>query len=167
MSIDFWEDYQRHFNDYRIIRYLSTAVPWPYPENAAFDFIKNVLSPEQGTERFSYGIFLKEQPNELIGCIDLWRTPKPENRGFWLAHRHWSKGYMTQACGAINRLAFEELDFDCLYFSNAVENAASSRIKQKTGAVLVRLTEANFVDSNFRLAELWKLTRSQWKSFSN
>ena len=167
LSLEYSEDYQKHFDDYRIIRYLSTDVPWPYPKNAAYEFIKNIILPDQGIGRFTYGIFLEEQSNELIGCIDLWRIPKPENRGFWLAHKHWSKGYMTQACGAINRLAFEELDFDCLYFSNAVGNKASSKIKQKTGAELLGLMDANFIDPTFGSAELWMLTKSQWQSFSN
>ena len=84
--------YQKNFNDYEIIRYLATNVPWPYPENGVEDFYFNILLPKQGNEYWHWGIFLKEFPKETIGGIDLWRNSKVDNRGFWLARNHWGKG---------------------------------------------------------------------------
>ena len=33
MRLKYSEDYQKHFDDYQVIRYLSTDVPRPYPQN--------------------------------------------------------------------------------------------------------------------------------------
>lgn len=163
LIIDYAEDYARHFIDYRVIRYLSDAVPWPYPKHGIKDFIQNIIVPQQGTERFCYGLFLKTNSQILIGCIDLWREPKPENRGFWLGYDYWGNGYMTEACREINRLAFEDLGFNILYFSNAVDNQRSSRIKQKTGARFLKRIPASFVDPNMTQAELWELCKLDWE----
>lgn len=76
--------YQQNFADYEVIRHLAAAVPWPYPDNDAAYFIENIIIPNQGKERWIWGLFLKSVPNEIIGGVDLWRKGHPENRGFWL-----------------------------------------------------------------------------------
>lgn len=162
MQLDYLGDYIRHFVDYRVIRFLSKNVPWPYPEDGVRHFLEEQIIPTQGSERFCFGIFLKVNPEELIGCIDLWRAPQPENRGFWLGFDFWGHGYMTEACEEMNRLAFEELNFERLYFSNAVGNSRSSRIKRKTGAKFLEIIPAQFVDPVFNQAELWILKREDW-----
>lgn len=154
--------YKKHFVDYEVIRYLSSLVPWPYPEHGVHDFIKNVIIPNQGQGRWVWGIFLKDEPQELIGCIDLWKEGKPEHRGFWLAKKHWSKGIMTEAMPPILNYAFESLGFEEMIFANAVGNMASRRIKEKTGCEFIKITKARYVDPKFTEQELWRLTREQW-----
>ncbi|MCE3012320.1 MAG: GNAT family N-acetyltransferase, partial [Proteobacteria bacterium] len=70
--------YQKYFVDYEVVRYLSSAVPWPYPENGVEYFLENLVLPRQGIDRWCYGIYLQTNPSELIGCVDLWREPIPE-----------------------------------------------------------------------------------------
>ena len=74
--------YQRNFSDYEVIRYLSHLVPWPYPEDGVYGFLKDIILPPQGKDRWTWAIFLKEEPEEVIGVVDLWREGRPENRGF-------------------------------------------------------------------------------------
>lgn len=76
--------WQKHFADYEVIRNLSAHVPWPYPDDGALMFMRNIIFPNQGIDKWVWGIFLKTKPDELIGCVDLWRHGKPEHRGFWL-----------------------------------------------------------------------------------
>lgn len=109
-----------------------------------------------------WGLFLKESPNELIGVIDLWRNGRPENRGFWLAKKHWGKGLMTEAVSPITDYAFRELNFDKIIFANAIGNLASKRIKEKSGAKLIRISDAKFVDPQFTKQEIWELTKTEW-----
>ena len=151
--------YQRHFVDYEVIRYLSSAVPWPYPEDGVQYFLENLILPRQGIDRWCFGIFLRTQPLELIGCVDLWREPRPENRGFWLGRKFWGQGYMTEAVAPITDYAFKELGFEVLYFSNALGNTASRRVKEKSGATLLGLRPASFVSAEFSEAELWELKK--------
>lgn len=155
--------WQRNFNDYEVIRYLSAAVPWPYPENGVEDFLKKVILPIQGNDRWLWGLFLKTNPNEMIGGVDLWRQGRPEHRGFWLARKLWGQGLMTEAVAPIVEYAFTELGFEKLIFSNALGNLRSRRIKEKTGAQFLEVRPARFVDPQFTSHELWQLTKEDWQ----
>lgn len=157
--------YEKNFVDYEVIRHLSSAVPWPYPKGGVEDFIKKVILPNQGKNRWVWGVFLKQNPNELIGAIDLWREGKPENRGFWLAKKLWGQGVMTEAVEPVINYAFSELGFKKLVFANAVGNTASRKVKEKTGARLIEVRPAKFVDPTYTEHEIWELTQQDWFAF--
>lgn len=157
--------YQKHFVDYEIISPLSSMVPWPYPENGAEDFIRSQILPRQGIDKWVWGIFLKENPDELIGVVDLWREGRPENRGFWLGRAFWGKGYMTEAVTPVMDYAFEHLGFQRLVFANAVGNERSRRVKEKTGARLLYTAPASFVDPAYTEHEVWELNKEDWRNY--
>lgn len=154
--------YTKHFVDYEVIRKLSRTAPWPYPENGVQEYLSHVILPQQGTTRWTWGIFLQSQPKELIGCVDLWKPGTPEHRGFWLGKKYWNKGIMTEAVYPVIDLAFGSLGFENLIFSNALGNTASRKIKEKTGCELVEIGPAKFVDTKYTQQEIWKLTRENW-----
>ncbi len=159
--------YQRHFNDYEVISQLASVVPWPYPDKGAEDFIRTFILPQQGRDRWFWGIFLKDNPGEMIGGVDLWRNGSPENRGFWLARKFWGKGLMTEAVEPVMDYAFADLGFDKLIFSNALGNTKSRRIKEKTGARLIGARPAKFVSQDYTEAETWELTKVEWAHFKS
>jgi len=165
ITIDDLSSYQQNFSDYEIIRYLATNVPWPYPKNGVHEFYYKVLLSKQGQNYWHWGIFLKDSPLETIGGVDLWRESSVDNRGFWLARKHWGKGYMTEVANRINEHAFNELGFDVLYFGNAVTNIGSRRIKEKTGAAFIGTRPFKFVDPNVTETENWILTKEKWLQF--
>jgi len=154
--------YQNYFSDYEVIRHLSAFVPWPYPDNGVESFLNSSIFPDQGKSQWLWGIFEKNNPNTLIGCVHLWREGKPEHRGFWLGKPFWGKGYMTEAVFPIMDFAFHKLGFEKLIFANAVGNERSRRIKEKTGAKLIRIEPAKFVDPNLKEHEIWELNKTQW-----
>ncbi len=154
--------YTKHFVDYEVIQYLSHLVPWPYPENGVEQHLKNTVLPNQGKDRWAWGIFLKDHPEELIGTVDLWRAGKPEHRGFWLGKQFWGNGYMTEAVAPITAYAFNALGFKKLVFANAVGNIGSRRVKEKWGCTRMGETPAQFVDPKFTTQELWELTKENW-----
>lgn len=156
--------YKKHFVDYEVIRNLSGAVPWPYPENGVESFLEDVILPHQGVDRWTWGIFLKSNPVEMIGGVDLWREGRPEHRGFWLGRQFWNKGYMTEAMYPIIDYAFHKLGFNALIFANAVGNIASRRIKEKTGCELIDLRPGSFVNPAFTEQEIWRLTPEAWEN---
>ncbi|SHG32631.1 GNAT family N-acetyltransferase [Pedobacter caeni] len=157
--------YTKYFVDYDVVRYLSDEVPWPYPENGVKDHLEKVVLPQQGDGHWVWGIFLKEQPDELIGTVDLRREGKPEHRGFWLGKPFWGKGIMTEANVSVLDYAFGALGFERLLFANAVGNIGSRRIKEKTGAQLIGIREAGFVDPLLKECEVWELTPENWLKF--
>ena len=101
ISLNDISSYTKHFVDYEVIRHLSSAVPWPYPENGVEDHIKNELLPFQGKRKWTWGIFMKNEPNQLIGCVELYKVGIPEHRGFWLGKKFWDKGIMTEAVNPV------------------------------------------------------------------
>jgi ribosomal-protein-alanine N-acetyltransferase len=163
ISLDYIESYKKYFIDYEVIRYLSGAVPWPFPEDGIESFLNSEVFPNLGKTRWDWGIFLKDNPTELIGVVDLWSNGNPENRGFWLGKQHWGNGYMTEACQVVNDFAFNEQGFEKLVFANAVGNERSRRVKEKNGAKLLYVEAADFVDPQFTEHEVWELTKSDWE----
>ena len=160
------DGYRKNFVDYEIIRHLASFVPWPYPDDGVRAFLEGVL-PQQGKDRWLWGIFLRENPSELIGVVDLWRDGHPEHRGFWLGRAYWGKGYMTEAVTPIMHYAFNELGFETLVFANALGNDRSRRVKEKTGARLIGTNPAKFVDPTLTHQEIWELNKKEWIDWVN
>lgn len=156
--------YQKNFADYEVVRHLNTRVPWPYPESGAGDYIENHILPTQEKDRWTWGLFLKSAPTELIGGVELWRATNGENRGFWLGKKYWGQGLMSEAIEVITDFAFQSLGFTVLYFTNARGNLGSRRIKEKTGATFLRIesAEGEFVDPQYTQREIWILKKQDW-----
>jgi ribosomal-protein-alanine N-acetyltransferase len=157
--------YEKNFVDYEIISQLASVVPWPYPAGGVLDFIRHQIVPRQGDDRWVWGVLLKEQPSEIIGVVHLYRRGTPENRGFWLGRKYWGKGLMTEAVFPIMDYAFDVLGFERLFFSNAVGNERSRRVKEKTGARFLRTELGKFVNPAYTKREIWELTKDQWREF--
>jgi len=156
--------YTEDFVDYDVIQTLSAAVPWPYPDNGVSDYVLEHLLPIQGDNHWAWSICLRDNPLRQIGNITLWRPGTPEHRGFWLAKQHWGKGYMTEAVIPVIDYAFDVLGYEELIFANASGNPRSRRVKEKTGATLLRVEPGNYVDPELTDQEIWKLTPEEWKS---
>lgn len=159
------ESYEKNFANYEVIQHLSHQVPWPYPKGSVRGFLEDLILPEQGIKRWLWVIFEKDKLDEVIGCVDLWRDGHPEHRGFWLAEQCWGKGYMTEAVNPVIDYAFSELGFEKMVFANAVGNARSRRIKEKTGATFIENRPAKFVNPDYKEHEIWELTKNNWLKF--
>ncbi len=159
--------YEKHFVDYNVVRTLTALIPWPYPKGGVVDYLATQVLPKQGKDKWVWAITLKENPTELIGAVDLWREGKPEHRGFWLGHKFWGRGYMTEAVKPVMEYAFERLGFEKLVFANAVGNLRSGRVKEKTGARLIGRAPAKFVDPDLTEHEIYELTKAEWQIFKN
>ncbi len=153
---------QRNFQDFETIRYLNAAVPWPYPDDGAATWYREIVVPRQGIDKWTWAISLKQSPDELIGVIELFRNHHGSNRGFWLERKFWNKGYMSEAVAAINDYAFDVLGFTTMILDNAVGNKASARLKEKFGARFIEVRPAKFVDSSVQEIEMWELTKEAW-----
>lgn len=156
------ESYEKNFATYDIVSELNKSVPWPFPKGGVLEYLNAEIFPKQGRVAWTWGIVLKDKPNEIIGTINLWREGTPENRGFWLAREYWGQGIMTEAVTPVMNYAFDNLGFEKLIFANAAGNFRSRRIKEKTGARLIRLEPAEFVNPDYKLREVWELTKLEW-----
>jgi RimJ/RimL family protein N-acetyltransferase len=152
---------QRHFNNWNIIQKLASVVPWPYPDDGAETFVRLQLEKiAAGEEIHQWVLVLKSGDGEAIGNIYFRpRSDNPKgNRGFWLAEPCWNRGLMTEAIAAVNDFAFQTLGLESFHVCNAASNAASRRVKQKTGAEFVGYIEL-LHHSGQSKTEKWKVSR--------
>ncbi len=162
------DSYHKNFVDWQVISCLSNTVPWPYPSTGIEDFLTEYILPNQGKSLWYWGLFLKTKPDEMIGAIELRREPKAGHRGFWLGYQYWGQGYMAEAVLPTTDYAFNELGFEKLEFANASQNTQSRRIKEKTGAKLVRVQVATtYRNPEWDKEEIWEITKEDWLKFRN
>ena len=154
---------QRHFPQWEVVRNLLSKVPWPYPADGAETNTRDTLQKMAAGEMLVWVIVLKgDAADEPVGRIDLRPDAGDhEMRGFWLAPEHWGQGLMTEAAEAVTAHAFETLRWPWIWVTNAADNAASHRIKEKQGFELMEVTEGEFVEGR-KPREVWRLTREAW-----
>lgn len=163
LTIDDVPGIQQHFAHWEIIRHLSDRVPWPYPVDGAKTFVLDACLPAIARgEKIVWAIRLKNKPGETVGLIDyVTEDDGYGNRGFWLARHLHGQGYMTEAVTAFQDYILLERGIESFVVHNAVDNPASRRIKEKTGAVFVEETESSHRNGCSR-SERWIVTREAW-----
>ncbi len=154
---------QRRFPKWEIVRWLNAGIPWPYPADGAANHVATCLREMALGEKSHWAIIPKSGPTDLIGRIDLWPDDgaSHDQRGFWLDPEFQGKGLMTEAAERVTRYAFCDLDWPHLWLSNAQDNHASRRIKEKQGARLVDLMIGEHV-SGRGPQMVWLLTQNEW-----
>jgi RimJ/RimL family protein N-acetyltransferase len=153
---------QALFPRWEIVQYMAAVVPWPYPEDGALTFCRDIALPavERG-EAWHWTLRLHERPEQLIGSINLNRGER-ENRGFWVAMPWQRRGLATEACAAVTAYWFEVLEFPVMRVGKAAANEASRRISIREGMRLVGTEERDFVSGRLA-AEVWELTAAEWR----
>ena len=154
------EQAQILFPHWEIVKHLNAVVPWPYPPDGARTFYEQVALPamERG-EQWTWSLFLKAVPWQLIGSISLIRGE--ENRGFWLGLPWHGQGLMTEASNAVTDFWFDTLKFPVLRVPKAIDNTASRRISEKQGMRVVATVERDYVCGRMP-AEIWEITAAEW-----
>lgn len=154
---------QRIFPQWSVVQYLNAEIPWPYPADGAAANMAQCLEKRAQGLQFYWAITLKGGDDSLRGRIDLWPDDgqRHDMRGFWLDPLLHGQGLMTEAAEAVTGYAFETLEWPYLYLTNAAENRASRRIKEKQGAELLRQEPWAWVGGQ-GVRDVWKLTREAW-----
>jgi RimJ/RimL family protein N-acetyltransferase len=157
------EAVQRLFPHWEIVRYLNAVVPWPYPADGAAQNMRQCMEDRANGLKFYWALTLKGGDDSLIGRIDLWPDDGKmgDMRGFWIATAYQGQGLMAEAADAVTDFAFRDLGWPYLLLTNAADNIGSHRIKEKQGAVLTAVTEANYVSGPGK-REIWRLERAAW-----
>jgi ribosomal-protein-alanine N-acetyltransferase len=164
LSLDDVPGIQQHFANWDVIQHLSARVPWPYPEDGALTFVRDMALPAIARgDQMVWALRLKSAPDATVGVIKYEsRDSGYGNRGFWLALHLHGQGYMTEAVSAFQDFVFGELGLESFFVLNAVDNPASRRIKEKTGAEFVGETESLHRNGTLR-SERWVVTRQAWR----
>lgn len=153
---------QQLFPHWEVVRYLDSRVPWPYPDDGALTYVRDIALPAIAAgHEWHWMISLAAEPEQKIGSICLYDQPG-NNRGFWLAPKWQGHGYIREACEVINAYWFETLARPLMQVPKAVENQGSRKVSQREGMRLVETQEGRFV-SGPMLKETWELTQDEWR----
>ncbi|KAA6455981.1 GNAT family N-acetyltransferase [Acidobacteria bacterium AB60] len=155
---------ERLFPHWEIVKYLTSAVPWPFPQGLVLSNYRDVILPAIARgEQWHWSLRLKESPAQMIGKISL-QIDEWDNRGYWLGLPWQGCGLMTEAVAAVNDFWFDDLGFPVLRAPKAAANIASRRISQKTGMRLIATLERDYVCGRLP-AEIWEITAGEWRAW--
>lgn len=124
----------RHMTDRRVARWLP-RLPRPYTLDDARSWIQITRKMAAITTDYHYGI---EDPGtgEIIGMIGLnnvnWNDCKAEV-GYWLAHKYWGQGLMSEALGLMETFAFRRLRLRRVHAFILETNAPSIAVLERAG----------------------------------
>jgi RimJ/RimL family protein N-acetyltransferase len=154
---------QRRFPRWEVVRWLDARIAWPYPADGAATHVANCLEEMTRGEKSHWAIIPKSGPADLIGTIGLWPDDgvSRSQRGFWLDTEFHGKGLMSEAADRVTDYAFRKLGWPHLWLTNAQENHASRRIKERQGARLVDMMIGQYVGGSASQM-VWLLTRENW-----
>ncbi|MDZ3826717.1 GNAT family N-acetyltransferase [Pseudomonas monsensis] len=155
------EAVQRQFPHWEVVRYLNVAVPWPYPEDGALSYLRDIALPAVAAgQEWHWSIRLQRAPQQLIGAISLMDQPD-NHRGFWLAPAWQGQGLMIEASVAVTDYWFKTLNRPLMRVPKAAPNLGSRRLSERAGMRLIRTDEDDFVAGRLP-REIWEITREQW-----
>jgi RimJ/RimL family protein N-acetyltransferase len=117
-------------NDFDIAR-MTARIPHPYGEAEAAAF-RQILEQRDGARDSLLQI--ETHDGELIGAVgtDRREGPFPEI-GYWIARRHWGRGYATEAATAVRDWARRAFGCRAVIAGHFADNAASGRVLIKCG----------------------------------
>lgn len=155
---------QQHFNNWNIIKYLGSAVPWPYPADGAQWFVDNVAVPDMAKGRAHVWAITVKPSDECVGCIEFrLYDHKDGHRGFWLAEHLWGQGLMSEALEPVNDFVFETLKVKDFIELNAKSNAASRRLKEHSGGTYLGDIAGEYRSDDIK-SERWRMTAAGWRA---
>jgi RimJ/RimL family protein N-acetyltransferase len=159
LAMEHARDIQTFIDDWDVVRWLQ-HVPWPYPPDGAESFIGKCLASPAGTNAV-WSIQPQDNPGQTMGLIHYWLQSEKQlwTRGFWLGLPFQKKGFMTEAVTAANDWVFAN-GLERIEIRNLVDNAASQKIKLKTGTVWLREETCHGA-----LVDVWELSSDQWQRF--
>jgi len=155
---------QRLFPHWEIVRYMASVVPWPYPDDGAETFYREVALPASAAgQAWHWTMRLRDRPEEMIGLISLKRLAN-NNRGFWIGLPWQRQGLTTEASHVVTDYWFDTLGQEVLRVPKAVANDGSRRISERSGMRVVATETRDFV-SGPQPAEIWEITAEEWRRY--
>jgi [ribosomal protein S5]-alanine N-acetyltransferase len=127
-------DVRRLAGDEKVAR-TTLAIPFPYPEGAAEDWIAKHPSQYEVRSEITFAITLLEN-GFLIGAITLMAVSTKHSRaelGYWIGTEYCSKGYCTEAVVQVICFAQEQIGISRITGQCLARNPASARVMTKAG----------------------------------
>ncbi|MEZ5046138.1 MAG: GNAT family N-acetyltransferase [Chitinophagaceae bacterium] len=129
-----------------MMKYISRPLHQSVEETE--QFIQKIIDSIQQNEYINWGIFLKTNPEVLIGSIGFYRIKLEHYRGevgYMLHHDYWKQGIMYEVLKTVVQYGFEKIKFHSIEADINPKNMASRALLLKAGFV----KEAYFKENMF------------------
>ncbi|MGN0808155.1 MAG: GNAT family N-acetyltransferase [Candidatus Coproplasma sp.] len=132
-------------NNLNVLNNLRDGLPFPYTEEDALQFIRDMLSCDTDST-FAYAIIYK---GKCIGSIAAFRQSNIHFRtaevGYYIAEEYWGRGITTAALNEFCEKIFETTDIIRLYAEPFIYNKGSCKVLEKAGFVREGVLKSNAV----------------------
>ncbi len=160
------EDIFTNVRDKDVVKWTSN-IPWPYPDDAAYKFIRKTHYEKRNRNGYTFGIVLKEI-NSIVGVASLFNINWDHSNaeiGFWIGKRYWNRGLMTEAVKLILRFGFHEIRLHRIYAGLFEKNIGSRRVLEKTGFKLEGvLKETRFKCNKWHNEFIYRILKSEYEN---
>ena len=118
---------------------LSSWLAWCHPEYSKDETAAHILSSREAwrkEEEFNFGIFNAETSAFIgsVGLNQINRQYRMANLGYWVRTSHTGRGVASTAARLVAEFGLKELGLQRIEILVGIENRASQRTAEKTGA---------------------------------
>lgn len=158
------DDFVAMRNNPEVARYQS----WDsYTPEEGRSFIEDMASAKLGEPGWFQFALESKQTGEFIGDCGL--SLRDENRqaqiGYTIAHRHWGKGYASEAVSALISYAFIAFGLNRISASVDPRNGGSCRVLEKSGFRREGdLIESEWFKGAWADDAIYAILRREWQS---
>ena len=111
------------------------SIPHPFSVREAERYVRARIAQMRRGRGVALGIWTRGE-GAFCGLAELRAVDREHalaELSFWLAVDAWGRGYMSEAIGAVLRLAFRDLGLNRVYAYRMVRNPASGRVLARHG----------------------------------
>ena len=129
------------------------TIPHPYPKELVESWLIYLQSSFEGGTAYEFAVTTKTAESLYIGNCGL-VTVRDEHRhaelGYLIDPNYWNQGYATEACQAVLKFAFYELQLNRVYARVMKHNYSSCKVLEKLGFQLEGTARQEFIkDGNY------------------
>ncbi|MBC8144128.1 MAG: GNAT family N-acetyltransferase [bacterium] len=142
---------------------------WCHPEYTRDESLAWIVMKEEdlrNNNEFAMAI-IENANGRMLGTVGINMVNKLHhyaNLGYWIRTDAARRGYATAATKLMTRIGFEKLGLNRVEIVMAVENTASERVAQKSGATREGvLREAQFLHGRYHDAAIYSIVRSDFE----
>lgn len=169
----------------RKISDTAIAVPYPYEDGMAEDWISTHANLREEGEEWIFAITLQEvlgsdfepsgetrssKASSLIGAITLRLNAAHRHAelGYWIGVPYWGQGFASEAAQRLLEFGFDELELHRVHAHYLTRNLASGRVLAKLGMRREGTIREYFLTRNgFEDVNLMGVTRDQFLALRN
>lgn len=142
----------------------GTDMPHPLELQAANEWIISQSEAWQHRKEL-YHLVTSKETREIVGSISLFTNEahKKADVGYWVAHKHWGKGYATEMVKVIVDYAFRVVKLNKLEANHLLRNPSSGNVLKKAGFQYEGLQRQGYYKDEQHLdLVFYGLLRSEW-----